>query len=226
MSSTDPLLLDATIGNKKRKVRGSWISFCGRIVAQVIGAVASIMLAFAFLQPSSANSTALSAATAEGVRSVRHNPMRDPRHMTIAVLPLSNLSGNAAQDYLADGITQALIADLAQIGPLHVISRTSVLAYSRSNKPLPEVADELGADVIVEGAVVRDGDQLRVSVQLIDGVRDHHLWARTYERTIADRLSVERELLPQIVADIRAVLVPLEQAKVRGSEPAATSIGN
>ena len=225
MSTTDPLLLDATIG-KKRKVRGSWISFIGRIVAQVIGAVASIMLALTFLQPSPASSTSVSAATVDGTRWVRTNPARDSRHMTIAVLPLSNLSGNPAHDFLADGVTQALIADLAQVKMLHVISRTSVMTYSRSNKPLPQVADELGADVVVEGAIVRTGDRLRVSVQLIDGDRDHHIWARTYDRTMTDLLSVEQELLPQIVEDIRQALVPLEQARGSNPDRAAASSGN
>jgi len=214
MSTTDPLLLDAAIG-KKRKVRGSWISFGGRIVAQVIGAVASITLALTFLQPSPASSTAVSAATVDSTRLVRPIPVRDRQHVKIAVLPLTNLSASATQDYLAEGITQALIADLAQIKALHVISRTSVLAYARASKPMTQVAEELGADIVIEGAVVRDGDQLRVSVQMIDGARDHHVWARNYDRVITDRLALDRELLPQIVADIREALVPLEQAKSR-----------
>ena len=130
------------------------------------------------------------------------------------------------RSYLAEGITQALIADLAQIKALHVISRTSVLAYARASKPMTQVAEELGADIVIEGAVVRDGDQLRVSVQMIDGARDHHVWARNYDRVISDRLALDRELMPQIVADIREALVPLEQAKGRVFEAEHFSSGN
>lgn len=225
MSTTDPLLLDATLG-KKRKVRGSWISFGGRIVAQVIGAIASITLALTFLQPSPASSTAVSAATVATTRLVRPIPTRDPKHLTIAVLPLANLSGSATHDYLAEGVTQALIADLAQVKALQVISRTSVLAYARAPKPMTQVAEELGANIVIEGAVVRDGDQLRVSVQLIDGARDQHVWARNYDRVLTDRMALDRELLPQIVADIREALVPLELAKSRVFEAESHSRGN
>jgi TolB-like protein len=222
MSTTDPLLLDPTVA-KKRKVRGSWISFVGRIVAQVIGAVASIMLALAVIQPAPASSAAASAVVTQSPRSVRPAHTRDSRHLTVAVLPLANHSGDAAQNFLADGMTQALIAGLAQIDPLHVISRTSVIAYASANKPLPQLADELGANVIVEGAIVRVGDQLRVSVQVIDGVRDDHLWTGTYDRALTDVLSVERELSSEIVNRIREALLPLERAKAIELDGAARS---
>jgi TolB-like protein len=225
MSTTDPLLLDGTGGNKKRKVRGSWISFLGRIVAQVIGAAASILLFLTFIQPAPASSAAAVAGTVAD-RSFRPAVVRDSRHVTIAVLPLANHSGDAAQDFLAQGMTQALIADLAQIKRLHVISRTSVSAYAGSNKSLPQVADELGADVIVEGAIVRVGDQLRVRVQLIDGARDYHLWTATYDRVLTDILSMERELSGEIAGQIRAALLPIEQARLRHSETPASPGGN
>jgi TolB-like protein len=230
MSTTDPLLLDGTGGNKKRKVRSSWISFVGRIVAQVIGAAASILLFLTFIQPAPASSAATAATAAvagtDTDRSFRAAVVRDPRHVTIAVLPLANHSGDATQDFLAQGMTQALIADLAQIKRLHVISRTSVSAYAGSNKSLPQVADELGADVIVEGAIVRVGDQLRVRVQLIDGARDYHLWTATYDRVLTDILSMERELSGEIAGQIRAALLPIEQARLRHSETPASSGGN
>ena len=222
MSITDPLLLDPSVAAKKRKVRGSWISFAGRIVAQVIGAVASIMLVLTFIKPIPSSSAAAAGIIAEPPNAVRPAPVRDPKHVAVAVLPLSNLSGDAAQDFLAEGMTQALIASLAQVKPFNVISRTSAAAYARPNKSLPQVANELGADVIVEGAIVRVGDQLRVSVQLIDGVRDHHLWAGTYDRALTDILLVERELSAEIVNRIREALLPLEQAKSRDYERTAS----
>ena len=124
------------------------------------------------------------------------------------------------------GMTQALIADLAHIKRLHVISRTSVRAYDGSNKSLPQIADELGADVIVEGAIVRVGDQLRVSIQLIDGARDHHLWTGTYDRVLNDILSIERELSAEIAGQIRAALLPIEQARIRDHETVGGPGGN
>ena len=226
MSTTDPLLLDGIGGNKKRKVRSSWISFIGRIVAQVIGAVASIFLFLTFIQPGPASSAAAIDVGTDTTRSFRPATVRDPKHVTIAVLPLANHSGDANQDFLAQGMTQALIADLAQIKRLHVISRTSVRAYDGSNKSLPQIADELGADVIVEGALVRVGDQLRVSVQLIDGARDHHLWTGTYDRVLNDILSVERELSAEIAGQIRAALLPIEQARIRSYETVGDPSGN
>jgi TolB-like protein len=226
MSTTDPLLLDGIGGNKKRKVRGSWISFIGRIVAQVIGAVASIFLFLTFIQPGPASSAAAIDVRTDTTRSFRPATVRDPKHVTIAVLPLANHSGDANQDFLAQGMTQALIADLAQIKRLHVISRTSVRAYDGSNKSLPQIADELGADVIVEGALVRVGDQLRVSVQLIDGARDHHLWTGTYDRVLNDILSIERELSAEIAGQIRAALLPIEQARIRSYETVGDPSGN
>jgi TolB-like protein len=226
MSTTDPLLLDGPGGNKKRKVRGSWISFIGRIVAQVIGAVASIFLFLTFIQPGPASSAAAIDVGTDTTRSFRPATVRDPKHVTIAVMPLANHSGDANQDFLAQGMTQALIAELAQIKRLHVISRTSVRAYDGSNKSLPQIADELGADVIVEGALVRVGDQLRVSVQLIDGARDHHLWTGTYDRVLNDILSIERELSAEIAGQIRAALLPIEQARIRSYETAGDPSGN
>ena len=226
MSTTDPLLLDGIGGNKKRKVRGSWISFIGRIVAQVIGAVASIFLFLTFIQPGPASSAAAIDVGTDTTRSFRPATVRDPKHVTIAVLPLANHSGDANQDFLAQGMTQALIADLAQVKRLHVISRTSVRAYDGSNKSLPQIADELGADVIVEGALIRVGDQLRVSIQLIDGARDHHLWTGTYDRVLNDILSIERELSAEIAGQIRAALLPIEQARIRSYETVGDPSGN
>jgi TolB-like protein len=226
MSTTDPLLLDPAVANKKRKVRGSWISFGGRIVAQVIGAVASIMLALTFIQPGPTSSAAAAAVVAEPPKAVRPAPPRDPRQLTIAVLPLANHSGDVAQDFLASSMTEALIANLAQVKPFHVISRTSAIAFARSNKALPQVADELGADVVIEGAVLRVGSQLRVSVQLIDGIRDRYVWAGTYDRALTDILRVERELSAEIVNRVREELLPFERAKAREAEGTASRSGN
>jgi len=99
---------------------------------------------------------------------------------SLAVLPLESLSGDASQDYFADGMTDELITDLGQISALRVISRTSVMSYKRVRKPLPQIARELNVDGIVEGTVLRSGNQVRITAQLIKASDDKHLWARSY----------------------------------------------
>lgn len=147
---------------KKKRDKGpdAWFSFIGRIVAQIIGAVASVALAIMFLQRSQDNEPTTASTTSPAAPLPARAARADGR-VTIAVLPLANYSGGTQQDFFADGMTEALIADLAQIEGLRVISRTSVMQYRNTQKPLPQVASELGADVIVEGSVLRVGDRVR-----------------------------------------------------------------
>jgi TolB-like protein/DNA-binding winged helix-turn-helix (wHTH) protein len=105
-----------------------------------------------------------------------------PQIRSIAVLPLQNLSRDPEQEYFSDGMTDALITDLAQIGSLKVISRTSSMQYKETKKSLPEIARDLNVDGIVEGTVQRSGDRVRITAQLIHGVSDKHVWANSYER--------------------------------------------
>ena len=120
---------------------------------------------------------------------------RGPGAITsLAVLPLDNMSGDTDQEYLSDGMTETLIAELAKIGSVRVISRTSVMTYKNTRKPLPEIARELGVDAIVAGSVARVGDQVRVTAQLIRGVTDEHLWAESYLRDVSDVLSLQSEM--------------------------------
>jgi TolB-like protein/class 3 adenylate cyclase len=113
---------------------------------------------------------------------------------SIAVLPLENLSGDPEQEYFADGMTEALIGDLAKIGSLRVISRTSVMQYKEARKPLPEIARELNVEGIIEGTVMRDGDRVRITAQLIDARDDRHLWADRYDRDLRSILALQSEL--------------------------------
>ncbi len=103
---------------------------------------------------------------------------------SIAVLPLRNLSGDPEQEYFADGMTDALIADLAKIRSLRVISPTSVMQYKDVKKPLPQIASELGVDAVVEGSVMRSGDRVRITTQLVRAFPERHLWAESYERDL------------------------------------------
>jgi len=131
---------------------------------------------------------------------------------SLAVLPLENLTGDATQEYFADGMTDALITDLAQIGALRVISRTSVMRYKGVRKPLPEIARELGVDGIVEGTVTRSAGRIRVTSQLIFASSDQHLWAQSYERDIGDVVELQADIAQAIANEVRAALTP-EQRK-------------
>lgn len=133
---------------------------------------------------------------------------------SLAVLPLANHSGDADQDYLADGLTEALIADLAKIRALKVISRTSVMHYKGASKTLPEIARELGVDAVVEGSVARAGNRVRVTAQLVDGSSDRHLWAETYDRDVGDILATQSEVARAVAAAIKVQVTPQEQARL------------
>ena len=132
---------------------------------------------------------------------------------SIAVLPLENLSGDSSQDYFAEGMTDALITDLAQIKQLHVISRTSTTRFRGSQKKVREIAKELGVDAVLEGAAVRSGDRVRIDAQLIRGDDDVHLWAKSYERDLHDVLALQRDLARAIASEVAVELAPQEQAR-------------
>ena len=138
---------------------------------------------------------------------------------SIAVLPLVNLSGDPSQEYFADGMTEALITDLAQVGSLRVISRTSVMRYKQTHKPLPEIARDLGVDGIVEGSVARSGNRVRISSQLIRASSDQHLWARSYEREVRDVLALEGEVAHAIAAEVRAAITPQQLSRLESAPP-------
>src|SRR5438046_6338633 len=134
---------------------------------------------------------------------------------SLAVLPLDNLSGDASQDYFAVGMTDELITDLAQIRALRVISRTSVMAYKHARKPLPEIARELNVDAVVEGTVLRSGDRVRITAQLIEASTDKHLWSQSYEGEMRDTLALQNKVARAIADQIRINLNPQEQAALK-----------
>jgi TolB-like protein/DNA-binding winged helix-turn-helix (wHTH) protein len=114
---------------------------------------------------------------------------------SLAVLPLENLSGDPAQDYFADSMTDELITDLGQIGELRVISRTSAMQYKGgARKPMPQIARELNVDAVVEGTVLRSDNQIRITAQLIQAPADRHLWAQSYEGNARDVLTLQRQI--------------------------------
>ncbi len=130
---------------------------------------------------------------------------------SVAVLPFADLSPGQDQGYFADGMTDALIADLAQIEALHVISRTSAMQYKSIRRPIPEIARELGVDAVVEGSVLADGDQVRIGVSLVDGRTDQTLWAHKYDRESRSILALQREVALAISREIRIKLAQDDQ---------------
>jgi TolB-like protein/DNA-binding winged helix-turn-helix (wHTH) protein len=143
----------------------------------------------------------------------------NPAIRSLAVLPLENLSGDPAQEYFADGMTDAVITDLAKVGALRVVSRSSVMRYKRTQKSVPEIAKELGVDAIVEGSIEHTGTRVRISAQLIRGATDQHLWAEAYDRDVSDVLRMEEEIARSIAREIEVKLTPQEQALLTKGRP-------
>ena len=137
---------------------------------------------------------------------------------SLAVLPFESLSGDASQDYFADGMTDELISDLGHISALRVISRTSVMVYKHARKPLPQIARELNVDAVVEGTVLRSGDRVRITAQLIEATADRHLWSQSYEGELRDTLALQNKVAQAIADQIRVSLNPQEQAELKSTK--------
>jgi TolB-like protein/DNA-binding winged helix-turn-helix (wHTH) protein/Tfp pilus assembly protein PilF len=141
---------------------------------------------------------------------------------SLAVLPLANLSSDPAQEYFSDGMTDALITQLASLPGMRVISRQSVMRYKGSSRPLPEIARELGVDAVIEGSVVRAGDRVRVTAQLIHASTDGHLWARSYDRPVTDVLGLQADIARAVAAQVRRTLgSPATNRVAAGVDPRA-----
>ena len=151
----------------------------------------------------------------------RWNPA-EPNIRSLAVLPLENLSGDASQDYFADGMTEELIARLGRISTLRVISRTSVMTYKNVHRPLPEIARELNVDAVVEGSVMRYGDQVRITAQLIEVRDDRHMWAESYTGNVSETLALQSSVARAIAGEVRATLNGQEQATLTASRAVDT----
>ena len=137
-----------------------------------------------------------------------------PPISALAVLPLDNLSGDPSQEYFADGTTEALIANLARIRALRVVSRTSVMRFKGATRSLPDIARTLNVDAVVEGSVQRSGDRVRINVQLVHAPTDTHLWARTYERELTDVLKLQGEVARAVGEEIQVQITAEERARL------------
>ncbi len=135
---------------------------------------------------------------------------------SIVVLPLTNLSGDAQQEYFVDGITEALtteVAKMSRVAPLRVISRTTAMRYKNASRAVPEIARELNIDAVLEGAVMRSGDHVRITAQLIRAANDEHIWAQSYDRNLADALAVQSEIAQDIAKQIKVQIAPEKEAQ-------------
>jgi TolB-like protein/Flp pilus assembly protein TadD len=147
-----------------------------------------------------------------------------PKIRSLAVLPLRNLSGDTAQDYLADGITEAIIGRLANIRDLHVTSHTSVMRFKDTQLSIPEIAKTLGVDAVVEGSVIKEGDRIRVTAQLIRGATDVHFWSETYDREMRDALTLESDLALSIAKKVEVTVSGEEHQRLSSARTVAPEV--
>ena len=165
----------------------------------------------------------LSAITYMTTRGRAHSAIR-PKVDSLAVLPLKNLSGDPSQDYLADGMTEALIGRLSSIRQLRVISRTSVMRFKESQLSLPDIAKALHVDAIVEGSVIRQGSRLRVHAQLIRAATDEHFWSEQYDRELSDALALESDVAQAIAKKVEVTITGEEHLRLSASRPVSPEV--
>jgi len=141
-------------------------------------------------------------------------PKKNSSINSIAVLPLENLSGDSTQEYFVSGMHETLISELSKISALKVISRTSTIQYKNKKIPLPQIAKELGVKALLEGSVIREGDQVRISVQLIDGKTDKHIWSQDFDRELQNILALYSEVAKKIAGEIKITLTPQDKGRL------------
>ena len=147
-----------------------------------------------------------------------------PKIKSLAVLPLKNLSGDPTQEYLADGMTDALIGRLSGIHDLRVISRTSVMRFKNPQHSVPEIAKTLGVDAIVEGSITRDGNRIRVTAQLIRAASDEHFWSETYDRDLGDVFALQSDVAQSIAEKVEATVTGEEHERLTAARAVAPEV--
>lgn len=174
-----------------------------------------------------ASAVMLTAVVACGIVLVRRGHVRPaamPRIRALAVLPLTNLSGDPTQEYLADGMTEELIGRLSAIHNLRVISRTSAVRFKETKLSAPEIGKALGVDSLVEGSVLRDGTRIRVHAQLIRAATDEHFWSETYDRELRDVLSLESDIAETIAGKVEVTVTGKERERLTAAHPVAPEV--
>jgi TolB-like protein/DNA-binding winged helix-turn-helix (wHTH) protein len=154
----------------------------------------------------------------------RHREVGQPKITSLAVLPLKSLSADTSQEYLADGMTEALISRLSTIHDLRVISRTSVMRFKNPQMSVPDIAKMLHVDAIVEGSVMREGNRIRVTAQLIRGTTDEHFWSQTYDRELGDSLALQSDLAQSIAEKVQVTVTGEEHARLSATRAVAPDV--
>jgi TolB-like protein len=201
---------------RKAKVRSAWISFVGRIVAQIMGAVATISLGLLVVHHYKPGRVSDSDQPATAQIKVEPAMARvvTPGSLSIAVLPLETFSGRAPQGF-ADAMMETLTANLARVKDLRVISRTSAMQYKAHRKTVPTIAKELDVDLVLEGSIATDGDRVRIIAQLIDAKRDEHMWAESYDRRLNDVLATQAEVATAIARAVSNALAGNQERSLK-----------
>ena len=194
LHSEGPALSTASARPRPASLGSRWVAYRSGILIAVVALLCGVTFYFVRKASDSNNKP-------DGLKS-------------LVVLPLENLSGDKDQDYFADGMTDELIASLAKIRSLRVISRTSAMEYKGTHKPLSEIARDLNVDAVVEGTVLRSGDRVRITAELVQVSTDRHLWAETYEGPLGDVLTLQSRVASAIVNEIRVKLTPEEQHRL------------
>lgn len=205
--------LERKLEKKRAKVRSAWISFVGRIVAQIMGAVATISLGLILVQKYHAPSVTERAAPPDQPVLQSTVPVRfvTPGETSLAVLPLRDVSADGDASF-ARGMTDALITDLAHLESVRVVSGTSSAIYEKERRRLPEIARALGVDFIVDGAVTRADGRVRISVYLIDAQKDEHVFSDAYERPLRQVLNVQSEVARTVAKAVKIRLASTSHA--------------
>ena len=191
---------------KKSKVRSAWISFVGRIVAQLCGAVAAVMLGLQLVQGYLPTPATTDPANAPAQPEPIVRPSRPEGITALAVLPVANYSGETRHDAFSDGLTEALIAELAEAPGLQVTSRTSSMHFRDQRGLLPTIARQLGVDLVLESSVVTADGRIRITIQLIDAATDLHIWVRRYEPVERDVLALQTAVAKAVARDLHAAV--------------------
>jgi TolB-like protein len=189
---------------RKAKVRSAWISFAGRIVAQILGAAATVGFALVVFngQPEKSGSI----AEARPAQSARTGTTAGTNRPTVAVLPFHVYASATEHTHIAGGLTDLLVTELANGGRLSVTSTTSSMRFQSPASTLPEIGRQLGVSHIVEGSITIAGKRARINAQLIDAASDQHVWARSYDAQLDDVLALEASLASEIAREVRAAL--------------------
>ena len=190
--------VDADLGPSGAWLPRRWLVLGG------VGTIVLLTLAYAFIRN-------------------RRDPTR-PKIKSLAVLPLKNLSGDPAQEYLADGMTEAVIGRLSNIHDLRVISRTSVMRFKDTQLSVPDIAKQLNVDAIVEGSVMREGSRIRVHAQLIRAATDGHFWSEAYDRELRDALALESDVAQSIARKVEVTVTGEEHARLTAARPVSPEV--